>query len=124
MNASRTTTIAILAAAALFTTLALPAVGQAADKETLSIEALAEQSATTAAQHEALAAYDRQKADEARAEVKKHRQMAVSFSSRSPGAEAGMAAHCARLADAAQQTANEYDAMAAFHDAEAKKAAK
>ena len=52
-----------------------------------------------------------------------HRQMAVSFSSRSAGAEAGMESHCDRLADAAQQSATEYDALAAFHDAVAGKAA-
>lgn len=50
--------------------------------------------------------------------------MAISFSSRSAGAEAGMRSHCARLAEAAQPSATEYDAMAVVHDQEAAKSAK
>ena len=117
-------TNAIVAAAGLCSLLALPSAGSAEDKEPMSIEALAEQSATTAAQHEALAAYYRGKAQNARAEVRRHRSMALSFNSKSAGAEAGMRMHCDRLADAAQQSATEYDAMAAIHDEEAKKAPK
>lgn len=124
MNTTKLGTIGIFAAASLLGMLALPPASLAEDKEPLSIEALAEKSATTAADHQALAAYYRQKADEARAEVKRHRTMATSFSSRSAGAEAGMRVHCDRLAETAQQEATEYDAMAAIHDEAAKKAAK
>ena len=124
MNILKNNTLTVLSAAGLFAMLVVPAIGMAEDKQTVSIEVLAEQSATTAEQHQSLAAYYHQKAEDARAEVKKHRQMAVSFSSRSAGAEAGMKSHCDNLADAARKSAIEYDAMAAEHEAEAKKAAK
>lgn len=114
----------VLAAAGLCALLAAPSVVTAEDKEQISIEALAEEAANTPAKHEALAAYYREKAADARAEMTRHRSMALSFSSHSVGAEAGMAMHCDRLAKAAQQAATEYDAMAAIHDAKAKKPAK
>src|SRR5688572_1699967 len=121
MNGMTHRTNTIIAMAGLCALLGLPSLSNAADNAPLSIEALAEQAATTPAQHEALATYYRGKADEARAEVTKHRQMALSFPAKSGS---GMTAHCNNLAEAAQKTAVEYDAMAALHDEEAKKAAK
>ena len=114
-------TNAIFAAAGLCAFLAVPSVSSAADKALPSIETLAEQAATTPGQHQVLAAYHRGKADEARADVTKHREMAFSFSAKSGG---GMQGHCNGLADAAQKAATEYDGMAAVHDQEAKSAAK
>ena len=121
MNTNNHRTNAIFAAAGLCALLAVPSLSGAADKALPSIEQLAEQAATTPAQHEALAAYYRGKAEEARAEVTKHKEMALSFSSKSGG---GMQGHCNGLADAAQKAATEYDGMAAVHDQEAKTAAK
>jgi hypothetical protein len=111
----------IVAVAALCSLLALPSATPAADQATVSLEALAEQSATTAAQHESLAAYYRGKAGAARAEAKNHQSMALSFPSKG---SSGMQAHCQNLADAAQKAATSYDAMAAIHDEEATKAGK
>lgn len=115
------TTHAILTAAGLCALLVLPASAFAADKATPSIETLAEQAATTPAQHEALAAYYRGKADAARAEAKRHQEMAVNFPSKGG---TGMQAHCQALTEAAQKSATAYDAMAAIHDEQARTATK
>lgn len=124
MNTTKLGTITIIGAAGLVAALALPSIGRAEQKATLSIEALATETATTAAQHEALAAYYRGKAADARAVVKTHRDMAASFVSKADTGMTSMRAHCERLASAAEQEAVEYDALAAVQDAEAKKAAK
>jgi hypothetical protein len=122
MTTTNHSTNTIVAVAALCALLALPSLTIAAEaKATPSIEALAEQAASTPAQHEALAAYYRGKADAARAEAERHKEMAVSFPSK--GAS-GMQAHCQALTDAAQKSAAAYDAMAAIHDETAKKATK
>lgn len=120
MNA-RNPRVALLLAAGLGILFAQPFAIAAQAEEPKSLEALAAESASTPAQHQALAAYYRQKAAAAREEVKTHRTMALSYSSRSAGAAAGMRAHCDNLAKAAEQQATEYDALAALHDAEAKK---
>ena len=119
MNRSRNT---LLAAAGFCGLLALPAIGVAEDKAARSIEELAAESATTPAQHQALAAYYREKATRARREVTRYRAMPIGFNGRSPGAEAGVRATYDRLAEAAKKAAIQADSIAAFHDAEAKKA--
>lgn len=110
-----------LVAAALATLLAFPVTGFA--EEAKSLEALAAESASTPEQHQALAAYYKGKAEEAKAEAKLHQGMALSYGSKGGGGSgAGMATHCANLTKAAQQAATEYEALAAFHEGEAKKA--
>jgi hypothetical protein len=121
MIGTNTPTNTIIAVAGLCALLAVPSLAVAADKALPSIEALAEQAATTPAHHEALAAYYRGKAEAARGEVNHHREMALSFSSKGGS---GMQAHCQSLVDAAQKSATAYDAMAAMHDEEARKTAK
>jgi hypothetical protein len=109
-----------LGAAGIAVLLALPV--PAFSAESKSLEALAAESATGAEQHQALAAYYKDKASAARAEAKSHQGMALSYSSHSAGAAAGMTSHCNNLAKAATSAAAEYDALAAFHESEAKKA--
>jgi len=121
MDRTNYRTNAIIAATCICSLLALPSVGIAADKAPVSIEALAEQAASTPAQHEALAAHYRGKAEAARAEAKRHQEMALSFPSKGGS---GMQAHCQSLTEAAQKSATAYDAMAAMHDEDAKTATK
>ena len=85
-----------------------------------SIEALAVQAANTPAQHESLAAYFREKAAKARAEIIKHKAMQASYVSRSNEGTAGMRAHCDQLIQAADQEARAYDGMASAEEAAAK----
>lgn len=104
--------------------LAMPVSSIAADPAAKSLEQIAGEAASTPEQHQALADYYRKKADDARAEVTKHRHMANSFVSRSPNGQTAMRNHCAALSDAASKAATEYDAMAKLHDDEAKAATK
>jgi hypothetical protein len=104
----------------LATMLAFPVTGFAA--ETKSLEALAAESANTPEQHQALAAYYKGRAEDAKAEAKLHQGMALSYSAKGAGAGSGMQTHCANLTKAATQAATEYEALAAFHEAEARKA--
>ena len=108
-----------LATVALAAVVAFPHTGYAGSTKNLAT--LAAESASTPEQHLALAEYYKDKAAEAQAEVKLHEGMALSYSSRSPGAAAGMANHCNSLAKSAKAEAADYEAMAAFHEAEAKK---
>jgi len=116
-------TNAIIALTGLCALLALPAMGFAGESAK-SLEAIAAETATTAAQHQALAAYYREKAADQRAVVKTHKDMAASFVSKADTGASNMRAHCESLGKAAEQLAAEYDAMAAVQDEEAKKAGK
>lgn len=75
------------------------------------------ESASTPAQHEALAADFRAKAEEQRAIAKRHRAMKGSYELNRHMATAGarMEKHCDRLIELAESEATEYDAMAAEH---------
>lgn len=115
---------ALFTAAALSAVLFLPSLSGAGDAATKSLEALAAESATTPEQHEALAAYYRQKAESAREDVRLHTGMAPAYGNRSASAGAAMATHCNNLVKAAKAQVAEYEGMAAYHDAEAKKAGK
>ncbi len=125
MNSTNYRMNVTLAAAGLCATLALPSFGIAEDKEPMSIESMAEAAAKTPEQHQALAAYYQGKAKDARAEAQRHVGMAESFGSSHAGVgQPAMKLHCDSLAKAAQQQAADYDAMAAEHEAMAKKATK
>ncbi len=115
------TTNSVITALGAVLLLAVAAPAWAADAAE-TIESLAIGSASTPAQHAALASYYREKAGEARAEVQKHTSMkhGYALNTRSPGAGASMGAHCDRLIKNAETDAVEYDAMAAEHDQMAK----
>ena len=78
------------------------------------------ESATTPADHEALAAYYTQEAAKARANAAEHRKMAKAYVA--PRGGAGMAAHCDGIAKSFEGIATEYDLMAADHRQIAKQA--
>lgn len=96
-----------------------------------SLEQLVVESATTPAQHTALAKYYRSKAEAARAEAKEHTAMASTYVPSSAGQKTTwgtiqerqkMADHCKSLAQQSEATAKDYDALAKMHDEMAKKA--
>lgn len=124
MKDTKSRTNTILAMAGLCGLLAFPSIGFAENKAPMSIEAMALSAAATPEQHEALAAYFREKAADARKVVKTHRQMAARVNNKSKGYGAGMVRHCTALADAAENEATAYDALAALEDEEAKATAK
>lgn len=124
MNRTNPRTNAFITAAGLCALLTLPSISSAEDKPSKGIETLAEESATTAEQHRSLATYFRDKAARARGEATHYRAMPVSFSGRSPGAEAGLRMHYDLLAKEARQKATRYEAMAAMQEEEATKTAK
>jgi hypothetical protein len=79
------------------------------------------ESASTPAQHEALAKHFRARAEAARHEAARHRAMGQSYAggrmSRSPRPPT---THCTKLAESFDAQAAEYDALAAAHEEEAK----
>jgi len=78
------------------------------------------ESASSPAQHQALADHFRAQAAGARREAERHRTMAKSYGGGKPPAEA-QRKHCENLAKSFDAQAADYDALAAAHDAEAKK---
>lgn len=85
------------------------------------LEEMAIESASTPAQHQALAAHFKARAEAARKEAARHRAMGKVYSggrmARSPQPPG---THCTKLADMYDAQATEYDALAAAHEAEAK----
>jgi hypothetical protein len=85
------------------------------------LEEMAVESASTPAQHQALAAHFKGRAEAARKEAARHRAMGKAYSggrmARSPQPPS---THCTKLADMFDAQATEYDALAAAHEAEAK----
>jgi hypothetical protein len=80
------------------------------------------ETASTPAQHQALAAHFHARAEAARREATRHRAMGKAYASggrmaRSPQPPS---THCNKLADTFDAQATEYDALAAAHEAEAK----
>ena len=86
-----------------------------------SLEELAIEWAETREQHEALARHYRRKADEALDDARLHRRMVVSYSGVTVGQRQRMKRHCRELADQYTAMAKEYNALADFHAAEAKR---
>jgi hypothetical protein len=85
------------------------------------LEQILAETATTPAQHQALAKYYRAKAADAKAEAESHRAMAKNYSA---GASVPMARqraeHCGKLASLADSEAAEYEKLAVSHEAQAK----
>jgi hypothetical protein len=102
--------------AALVAPLATVAV---ADDEAV-VGALIE-SASTPAQHQALANYFKTKAVAAKKEAADHRAMAKSYSGQKATVSAAQAEHCNKLATLSDSQAAEYEQLAATHEGAAKK---
>jgi hypothetical protein len=79
------------------------------------------ESASTPAQHQALANYYKAKAADAKKEAADHRAMAKSYGSQKATLAAAQAEHCNKLASLSDGQAAEYDQLAAAHEAAAKK---
>jgi len=88
--------------------------------EDSALEQLMVESATTPAQHQALAKYYRSKAAEAKAEAENHRSMVRSYSGVSVPMGKQQAEHCNQLASLSDAQAAEYEKLAASHDAKPK----
>lgn len=90
-----------------------------ASKET-SIEALLVEFASTPAEHKALAEYYRSKAAEARSTAANHRSMGKHYAGGKLVERQKMKSHCDALARQFEGAAEQYEKLAADHDAEAK----
>ena len=114
-----------LRVAGLALALALPAVPVLAAEAGHSLEETMVESASTPAQHQALADYFHEKAEAARHAAARHRSMAKRYEggrmARSPSLPS---THCTKLAKSFDEQATEYDALASAHEAEAKAEAK
>ena len=101
--------------------LALPP-GLAAAEDAHSLEQLVVEMAHTRAQHEALAKHYRAKAEEARAEARSHEAMGRGYSGGKVADRLQMQNHCKKISGQFLAMADEYEALAKLHDADAKKA--
>ena len=79
------------------------------------------ESASTPAQHQALATHFHAKAAAAREEAERHRSMAKSYGGTKLVAAEAQRQHCTDLAQSLDAQAKLYDELAAGHEAEAKK---
>ena len=79
------------------------------------------ESASTPAQHHALAQHFSAKAAAARREAERHRSMAKTYGGTKLVIAEAQREHCTDLAASYEAQATQYDAMAAAHEAEAKK---
>ncbi len=86
-----------------------------------SIEALLVEFASTPAEHKALAEHYRGKAAEARATAASHRSMGKNYAGGKLFERQKMKAHCDALAKQFEGVAQEYEKLAADHEAEAKR---
>jgi hypothetical protein len=111
----------VLRVTALAIALALPAASAFAAEDHEINDAMIE-SASTPAQHQAIADHYKASADAARKAATRHRAMAKTYAggrmARSPSLPS---THCTKLADSYDAQAKEYDQLAAAHEAEAKK---
>jgi hypothetical protein len=85
-----------------------------------ALEQVLVSTATTPAQHQALAKYYHSKAAGAKAEAENHRSMLKSYSGVSMSAGKAQAEHCNKLASLSDSQAAEYEKLAASHEAQAK----
>lgn len=83
-----------------------------------SVEELLVEFASTPAEHRAVAAHFRAEAAAARKEAARHRSMAKHYAGGKLMQRDAARLHCERLAKRADQTAAEYDGLAAAHEAE------
>ena len=99
---------------------AAPIAGIASADDDSALEQLMVESASTPAQHQALAKYYHSKAAAAKAEADNHRSMMRSYSGTSVPMAKQRAEHCNKLAALSDSEAAEYEKLAASHEAQAK----
>ena len=94
---------------------------QAHEGDADSLEKVLVESATTPAQHEALAKYYHGKAASERKKAEEHKAMGAAYGGTKMTIAQAEKAHCAKLAALHESAAAEYDAMASEHESLAKK---
>jgi hypothetical protein len=94
---------------------------QAHEGDPGSLEQVLVESATTPAQHEALAKYYHGKAAAERKKAAEHKAMGAAYGGTKMTIAQAEKEHCAKLATLHESAAAEYDAMAAEHESLAKK---
>ena len=105
--------------ALLFSALISLPVNVAADTSNQPIEKLISELADKPEQHAAIAKYYKEKAEEAKKAVERHKTMKssyVSFNNRHPSGFGSMKSHCDKLIKAYETEAEEYEQMAAEHE--------
>jgi hypothetical protein len=101
--------------------LVLAPIAPAYAAEAESVEALVVKLAQTPEQHRTVAEYYRQRAAGERQEAARHKAMAASYAGGKLAEREQMRMHCDKLVAGHEALAKEYEALAAMHDAEAKK---
>jgi len=92
-----------------------------AEADDHGLEQILAETATTPAQHQALAKYYRAKAADAKAEAESHRTMAKNYSAGTSMPLARQRSeHCGKLSALADSQAAEYEKLAASHETQAK----
>lgn len=114
----RHTTTMVTAGGLLAFALAVAPAGAFAQTPGQQLEELLVSGADTPAEHDALAAYYHDKAEEARSHATHHRNMGKRYA---PYKGGDMRKHCDKLVNLNEQAAAEYDELAKGHEAEAKK---
>jgi hypothetical protein len=90
-----------------------------AQEDDVGLEHLVIEMASTRAEHEAVARYYAGKAEEARGEMRRHEQMARSYSTSRSSQPQQMRNHCLKLVEKYGEIAAEYDELAKLHEEEA-----
>ncbi len=101
--------------------LALTPISAPFAAEVEPVEALVVKLAQTPEQHRTVADYYRQRAAAERQEAARHKAMATSYAGGKLTAREQMRDHCDKLVAGHEALAKENEALAAMHDAEAKK---
>jgi len=107
------------------TALLIAAIGLApgivsADEEGHSLEQVVVEMAHTPQQHAALAEHYRAKANEARAEMRRHEKMGPAYGRGKATERRRMKKHCENIEAQQAALAKEYEALAKLHEAERK----
>ena len=110
----------VVRALLLTTALALSGAAAFAQASEHSLEDVLIESASTPAQHQALAHHFRAKAEAARKEAARHRSMAKTYGGTKLTLAEAQRKHCTDLAASYDAQATQFDALAAAHAAEAK----
>jgi len=110
---------AIRALALAFSLAFLLAPGVSLAQADDSLEKVLIETASTPAQHQALATFFRAKAAEAKQDAESHRNMTRWYGSKNPVATK-QSGHCKDIAAKFDELAKDYEALAAGHEAEAK----
>lgn len=111
----------VIRALFLVSTIAFSGAAALAQPADHGLEEVLIESASTPAQHQALAKHFKAKAEAARKEAENHRAMAKTYTGTKLTMREAMTKHCADLAASYDAQAKAYDAMAAAHEEAAKK---